>query len=128
MSGFPLTQAASVEVVVASQSGQKAIPSVAATPGWHVIDEFPLTRSVNAGIDVVGLVSDSGLTLKLRLVDATDGSEVGSVVTITELVATRKKGGRVDLTGGKIYQLQAECTGSADEGKFGAVQNAGLAN
>lgn len=129
MTGFPLTQPASLEIVLATTSGQRTLQAVAATPGWYVVDEFPLARSVSAGLDVLGLVSAAGLTMRVRLFDVTTASVVGGVgVTITATAATRAQSARAALTGGRVYQLQAEVTGGTGDGNFGVLQQAALSN
>lgn len=127
--GFPTTSVNSAQVVLASTSGQRTIPAETASPGWHVVDEFPLVRTVSARLDLLGQVSASGLTMRARLFDLTTRQVVPSLyATITATEETRAKSGQRTLTGGHIYQVQIEVTGGTGDNKFGLVQQAALSN
>lgn len=119
--GFAVESATSVEIVAAWTTPATVVSAVAASPGWRVIGEYYLPKSCAARLDVVHLVSAVGLTSRVRLWDTLDGAVPGSVET-GAVVPTRSLGGMVQLTGGRTYQIQAECTGAAPAyDKFSAV-------
>lgn len=129
MAGFPLTQASSAEVLLAVSSGEHTIAAVAATPGWYVISEVPVERSVTAGLDVLARVSGPGVVLNLRIVDSATLLEVEDArVTITSSSAARVRGVPRSLVGNRTYQIQAECIGTPDPDNFGVVMAAALSN
>lgn len=128
MSGFPKITVSTVEVVIASTAGKHVIQAQTTSPGWRVINEFPFALTAKAGLDVMGMVSAAGLSLNLRLVDASTGAVVGSAVSIQQTSPTRAKGGQITLTGGKVYQIQAECIGAVSDTNFGTVQAAAVSD
>jgi hypothetical protein len=125
MKGFALTSRPSFEVLSAYSAPQQDIESVAATPGWHVIGAFPMPLTSALHLEMIGLVSGAGLTLRARFFDLTANAPVaGSDVSLTATVDTKVNGPTVELTGGRVYQIQAEVTGGGDPEEFGTVRMA----
>lgn len=134
MQGFALTTASSLEIISAYAATNTVIRAVAATPGWTVVGAFYLPKSASARIDALMMVSDASLTCRVRLYDATAGAiaaasrVVPGYVTTQSLTAVRQLGPVVSLTGGHLYQFQAEVTGDAGDEFFGMVPTATLVN
>lgn len=116
-----LSSSASVQIVAAYSTGQQVVQAVAVSPGWVVLGGFHLTQSVTCRLEALGQVSGEGLTLRVRLWDMRALEPVGSPVQIVSLAPVRRLGGQVSLTGGRHYQVQAECVGGSTEADFGVV-------
>ena len=127
-SGMALEDADTVEVIAAYSAPKTVIPSVATTPGWVVVGEFPLPKSVSARLDANILVSAPGLTLRVRLYDMEDGAVSGATAQTTAQTSTRVLSGIVALQGGRSYQIQAECTGGTGDSNFGVVSSATISD
>lgn len=126
--GFAVESATSVEIVAAWTTPATVVSAVAASPGWRVIGEYYLPKSCAARLDVVHLVSAVGLTSRVRLWDTHDGSAVPGAVETGAVVPTRSLGGMAQLTGGRTYQIQAECTGASGETKFSRILTATISD
>lgn len=130
MPGFALTQEQIIEILSVYATAERIIDAVAATPGWHVIGAFTMPASADVLVDVVGSVSDdSALTLRVRLFDITPGSVgpvSGSTASTTSETDVRFTSGSITLTGGHLYQFQAEVTGGSGSSLYGAVRRATL--
>lgn len=124
MSGFAVEKTTSLEIIAAWVAPKIVVPAVATSPGWYVMGEYYLPKSTMAQLDVVGCVSHASLTLRARLWDTTANAVVPGGVTITSLAGVRAKGAKVELTGGRTYQVQVECTGSTGEDRFGVAETA----
>ncbi len=125
MKGFGLTSRPTLEVLSAYSAPQQDIESVAATPGWHVIGAFPMPATAELRLELIGLVSGAGLTLRARFFDLTAGAPVaGSEASITATTDTLQLGPVVELTGGHLYQMQAECTGGGASDEVATVRAA----
>lgn len=122
MSGFAVEKVTSLEVVAAWVAPKRVVPAVASSPGWYVMGEYYLPKSTMAQLDAVGAVSHESLTLRVRLWDTTAKAVVQGGVSITSVAGTRIKGARVSLTGGRTYQVQAECTGGSGDTLFGVAE------
>lgn len=116
-----LSNNSGVQIVAAYSTGKEVVQAVAESPGWHVLGGFHLTKSVTCRLEALGQVSAEGLTLRVRLWDMTALEPVGSPVQIVSLAPVRRLGGQVSLTGGRHYQVQAECVGGGTEADFGVV-------
>lgn len=125
MKGFALASRPSLEVLSAYSAPQADIESVAATPGWNVVGAFPMPLSAALHLEMVGLVSEVGLTLRARFFDLTANAPVASSeASLTATVDTKVAGPTVELVGGHLYQIQAEVTGGGDPEQFGTVRMA----
>jgi len=130
MQGLALTQEQIIEILSVYATAEQYIDAVAATPGWNVIGGFTMPASADVLVDVIGAVSNAALALRVRLYCTTSGS-VGAVSGSEAQLATTTDSqafsGVVSLVGGRTYQFQAEVTGAAGTGYFGAVRRATLA-
>ena len=125
MKGFGLTSRPSIEVLSAYSAPQDDIESVATTPGWHVVGAFPMPLTAELRLELVGLVSEAGLTMRARFFDVTDNAPVASSdASITATVDTRALGPVIELEGGHLYQIQVEVTGGGDPDQFGTMRMA----
>lgn len=124
-SGLALTLEQTIEIVSMYSSSDRSISAVATAPGWYVVGGFPLDVSVRARIDLLALVSDVSLVLTARLYCVTPGFE-GEVpntrVAVTSMIDTRVLSGYADLTGGRVYQMQAQVVGNAGADYYGIVR------
>ncbi len=121
-----LTNENQVEIISAYSAPEFQIPAVEDEPGWYVIGGFHLPVSSSAMLDVIGLVSEDGLTLSARLFDLNTNAVVsGSLVEITGTFDTRALSGSVELTGNRLFQIQAQVVGPAVDG-FGILKTATL--
>jgi hypothetical protein len=124
--GFALEEASSIEVIAAYSAPHTVVPAVASSPGWHVLGEFYLPKSVaKARLDALFMVSSDSLTCRVRLFDMTAKAEVsGSRAQSQTTSPKRILSGVVALTGGRNFQIQAECTGGSGAGLFATVETA----
>jgi hypothetical protein len=121
--GFATTSRPSIEVLSASNASQDDIPSVAATPGWFVVHAFYLPVSVALRLELIGLVSEAGLTMRARFFDLGVNAPVASSeASITATTDTRALGPLVELTGARLYQIQVEVTGGGGAEQVGVVR------
>lgn len=101
----------------ASGVSAHSIQSVTVTPGWFVIGTYRCSQAGNYRLNVHGVVSQSGNSLNVRLMDITPGAPTegqpvtNSTVSITATKDTYVQGNVIALTGGSNYQIQAECVG-----------------
>lgn len=130
MSGHAVTPATQYEVVAAWSVPQKVIGAVAAAPGWECLGEYYLPSTVKAAkLDVVGFISIAGITLDVRLWDVTAKAAVNGAVSITSILTpVRAIGEAVTLTGGRTYQVHAQCTGAVGGTRFGVVTTATISD
>ena len=97
----------------------RPIEAVAATPGWYVIGSFYALEAASVDLEMLGCVSDPGLTMNGRMYDVTAKAVVaGSAVAITAQVDGRAVSSAFSLVVGHQYQMQAECVGGTG---FGVV-------
>ena len=131
MQGLALTTEQIIEILSVYATAERIIDAVAATPGWHVIGAFSMPASADVLVDAMGSVSDdASLTLRVRLFDITPGSVgpvSGSLASTTSETDVKFTSGVITLTGGHLYQFQAEVTGGASSSLYGAVRRATLA-
>jgi hypothetical protein len=119
-----LSAGTTVEIISAYTATNQQLPAVPAEPGWYVVGTFYLPISARARLEIIGSVSDAGLTLRGRIFDMTDGAEIsGSHAETSSVLDDRETSGFVDLTGGRVYQIQAEVIGPSG---FGCVKSATL--
>jgi hypothetical protein len=98
----------------------RAIEAKAATPAWYVIGSFYAANAETANLEILGCVTDGGLSLNARLFDVTAKAVVaGSSATITALIDGRAVSSSFSLIAGHLYQMQAECVGGSTG--FGVV-------
>lgn len=132
--GFALTEATTLEIIAAYAAPQTMVPAVAETPGWQVLGAFLLPKSVKARLDALVMVSDDSLTCRVRLYDATQRAMLPADRIIPGLVTTqsttmqRRLGPLVQLTGGRLYQIQCEVTGDTGDAYFAVVPTATITN
>jgi hypothetical protein len=128
--GFALTEGTTAEVICAYAAPMTTLAAVNLSPGWQVVGAFYLPLSCLASLDILGALSDLTLTMRAKLFDATVNADVsGSLVAMHGAGTTtvnRQVSGAVDLTGGHIYQIVAECTGGSGDDFFGTMFTASL--
>lgn len=129
MKGFGLTYEQIIEVLSVYATAEQQIAAVAASPGWHVLGTFTMPASAPLITDVFASVTDASLVCRVRLYDITPGSvgEVsGSRAETNATQDTQVFSGVITLTGGHIYQWQAEVVGASGDAFFGVVRRATL--
>jgi hypothetical protein len=130
MQGLGLTTDQIIEILSVYATAEQTIDAVAATPGWNVLGTFSMPASAKLRLDVIGLVSDGSLQLRSRLYCVTPGAVgavSGSEAVITSMMDVQAFSGVVELTGGRLYQIQSEVTGNAGGTYFGTLRRATLA-
>lgn len=127
-SGYGVEDATTTQVVAAWVVPPSNVQAVAVSPGWCSLGSYYLPRSCMARLDVVHFVTDSGLTSRVRLFDQTAGTVVSGSTSSTALAPERTLGGIVELTGGHVYQVQAECTGSNISGRSSVILSATISD
>jgi hypothetical protein len=131
MQGLAVTTEQIIEILSVYATAEQYLEAVAATPGWYVIGGFPMPATADLRLDVIGSVSDdSALQLRVRLYCVTPGQlgvVSGSEATLNSETDVQAYSGKITLTGGRLYQFQAEVTGAAGANYFGAVRRATLA-
>lgn len=94
-----------------------SIQSVTVSPGWFVIGTYRPLQSGNYRLNVHGVVSQSGNSLNVRMMDVTPGAPsegqpvANSGLSITATKDTFAQSGVIALTATSNYQIQAECVG-----------------
>lgn len=126
--GYGLTSVSSSEVVSAYAAGPRAVPVIQGGSIWVVIGEFFLPLSASARLEAIGCVSQAGLTANVRLFDMTTKAPIDSAATLTSTAPVRALSATMALTGGRTYQIQAQCVGAVDEANFALIQTAALTN
>lgn len=130
MQGFALTLDQIIEILSVYATPEVYLEAVATTPGWTVIGGFPMPATADLRVDLMGSVSEAGLTLRVRLYCVTPGDVgvvSGSEVALTSLTDVQAFSGVVTLQGGRAYQFQMEVTGASGANKFGVTRRATLA-
>lgn len=120
--GFAVEEASSLEIIAAWTAPKRTIMAVEESPGWHVVGEYFLPTSTHARLDVNASVSHESLTVRVRLWDTTAHGPITGAVEISSLAGERRLGARVQLVGGRSYQVQAECVGSSGADRFASVE------
>jgi hypothetical protein len=127
LSGVALTTEQTIDILSLYSSAAQSILAVAAEPGWNVIGAFPMPITADIRLDVIGSVSDPSLMMSVRVYCVTPGSVgvvSGSLVKLASLIDTEVFSGVFTLTGGLLYQVQAEVVGAAGDSFFGLVRRA----
>jgi hypothetical protein len=115
MRTIALTKFATMEVISAYCAPMTA-RDASADDHWTVVGSFFIPAEIDAQLEVVGVVSEDGVTLKSRLYDVTDVAAVaGSDVEITTTVPTRATSTPVLLQPGHVYQIQMTVVGDAGQ-------------
>lgn len=122
--GMAVESAAAAEVVAAWVVPPKNVEAVSATPGWEVLGQYYLPKTVSAKIEATMGVSAPGLTGRVRLWCVEDAVAVSGYIETMSEDMQRFLGPTVQLQGLKQYQFQAECIGSTGEDKFLVVSSA----
>lgn len=125
MQGIATTEKTTVHIINAFTASNQQLAAQPATPAWYVVGAFFLEASAAAKLRAVGAVSVNGNTLRFRLYDVTSVAPVSGSVTpnVTTLIDAKVESGTVDLVGGRIYQVQAECIGASG---YGVMRSAEL--
>lgn len=124
MSGYAVEQVNSVEVVAAWTVPPTVVTGRESAALWTSCGEYFLPKSVMATqLELVGIVSTPGLVLRLRLWDTTANQAINGAAETESTAPVRVLGGKVDLTGNRTYQVQAQCviTGEFEIGEGDAV-------
>lgn len=122
MNTLSLTDTAEIEVLATYAAPEKAIPAVAAEPGWYVVGAFRMPVASDVRVEAYGSVSDASLLLRVRLFSLTEVEPVsGSEATTSSTIDVRMLSGLFNLAAGE-YQMQAEAVGGVGEGLFGALK------
>lgn len=122
MKGFALTTVPGLQILSTYSAPQDDIESVAATPGWEVVGAFYLPIAAALRIELVGMLSAAGLTMRARVFDVTAAAPITtSYASISATTEARAVSGVLQLAGAHIYQLQVEVTGAT--GQFGVVRS-----
>ena len=126
MRTIALTDGQSVEVISSFSAPTKNIAAVLAEPGWYVIGAFRVPVEAKGRLEVVGILSAAGLTMRVRLYDLTAVAVVGgSLVELAGFTAdTWAASGTFIVPGGHVYQVQAEVIGASTG--FGTLKSAQL--
>jgi len=127
MRGYELLTTPELEVLAAYCSPQYEVPAVTVSPGWHVVGGFYLHATATLRLELIGLVSQSGLTMRARLFDLATNLPVASIApSISGSVSTTEQrvvSAQAELTGGRTYQIQVEVTGGNAADEFGVVRS-----
>ncbi len=102
------------------------LDAVDTPPAWYVIGAFYLPLGpVTVQVEAVGLISDDGSELKVRLFDVEEAAPIEGSETevIDAMIDERVVSGSFELEGGRVYQMQAQCIGSSG---FGIIRSAQL--
>lgn len=111
MKSFETTRSSAVEIISAYSTQNQLVSAQDAEEAYFVIGSFFLPLNVEARLEVVGLVS-SGQSMTVRVYDVTALAAVGNMnVTVVSESEARKVSGVISLTGGHIYQFQAQVLG-----------------
>lgn len=123
---FEVSENTRVEVLSTFTAANQFVDAVADEPAWWNIGAFYFPYSTVVSIELIGLVSDAGVELKARLFDVAAAAPVSGTETevIDGTTPERVLSGAVDLPGGKVYQMQAQCIG--DPGEMGVIHSAQL--
>lgn len=127
MQTLALTTQQTIEVISLYSSSGQSILGVAAAPGWTVIGAFPMSATASVRLDVIGSVSDVSLTMTVQMYCVSlgfAGVVSGSQVQVTSLIDAEVFSGLFTLTGGRLYQVQAQVVGNAGDSFFGMVRRA----
>ena len=122
LTSLALTTQQTVEILSLYSTADRNVEAVAAAPGWNVIGAFPISASATILLDAIGSVSNSSLTMTLRLYDITPssvGPVSGSALLITSTTSVHVYSAAFDIVGGHQYQVQAQVVGAAGAGLFG---------
>lgn len=112
---------------IATITSTTPVLAVLTEPGWQVIGSFSPDADGDANLSAIGSVSSSLLVMTARLYCVEPGSvgEVtGSRATIASTVDTRASSARFTLSGGRLYQVQAQVVGSVGDDYFGILRAA----
>ncbi len=126
MQTIPVTDAPVVEIISAYAASNQQLPAVEEPPAWVIIGGFYMPRTATIRLEVIGVVSDGSVALTVRLFDVAGAAPVTGSTTapIDGTTDERQLSGAFELTGGKVYQVQAQCIGGEDE--FGIIRTATL--
>lgn len=107
---------------------QQVVQGVAATPGWQVVGDYPYVAG-KVFLEFIALPANAGLTCRARLFDTVANAAVaGSTLTIGPGVAVDSRQISADVSatmvGGRLYQIEVECTGGATQNDFVAMRTA----
>lgn len=128
---FGNTSQEEVSLVADPAPTTRTIPGASVADVWWVIGSFFLPKSVQARMDAILSVSIGTLTVQVRLFDLEDNVVVsGSIASTSQLAPTRAQSGIIELTGGRNYQIQAQCyrIGATDSTYFGVIDTATISN
>lgn len=125
MTSIGLTQSSLIQIISAYAASNQQLAAQPASPAWYVVGAFYMPVSKAARLQVVGSVSVNGNLLRVRLYDVTEIAVVSGSTTpdIDAMIDERVLGGVIELEGGHVYQMQAECIGASG---YGLVRSADL--
>lgn len=124
MQAIAISNTANVQVISAYTALNQQVAAVAVSPGWMVAGAFYLAVNATVKLRMVGVVSVGGNLLRARLYDRTAVAIVSGSTTpdVTALVDEKVDSGAVELIGGHIYQMQAECIGASGFGYARSIE------
>lgn len=113
-----------LEIVTTFQSPERAIEAYTDETHYHILGAFVPQVAASARLEVLGLASQAGVILRAWIFDTVDMALIsGSLVTITEVADTLRRGQAVNLVAGRTYQVFVSVEASAvDSGNFGVFR------
>lgn len=128
MQSVALGQNVDVEIISAYTATNQPIQAVASAPAWNVIGAFYMPADASVKLECIGFVTLAGVELSCRLFDVAGAAPVSGSDTavIDGTVTERQVSGAFELTGRKLYQIQAQVIG--DTAEIGVVHAASLVN
>ncbi len=126
MNGLPLTDKAELEVLTAYAAPEQPVLAVEETPGWFVVGAFHMPLKAQVRLELIGSVSEEGLTMRARLFCITEGALgpiAASVFSLDDTITARALSATFELVGGRDYQMQVEVTGAVGVERFGSVMS-----
>lgn len=115
-----------LEIVTTFQSPERSIEAFTDATHYHVLGAFVPSVSARARLEILGLASKAGVTLRAWFFDTVTASLIaGSLTTLTETADTVRRGQAVDLVAGRTYQIFVSVQAAAvAEDAFGVFRYA----
>lgn len=95
-----------LEIVTTFQSPEVAIEAFSDATHYHILGAFVPQVSASARLEVLGLASKAGVILRAWIFDTVEAALLtGSLVTISQVADTIRRGQAVELRAGRTYQI-----------------------